>query len=65
MTPIFKKLYRTFRRGSAEMNLTSVHEVNPSMQVKDLELPWAVVQVTETFRGDCGGGQQLQLRFCL
>ena len=39
MTPIFKKLYRTFRRGSAEINLTSVHEVNPSMQVKDLELP--------------------------
>ena len=45
--------YRSSPRGSAETNLTSIREVKgsipaPAQWVKDLLLPGAVVQVTDT-----------------
>ena len=51
-------------------NLTSIYEdmdsiLNLTQCVKDLALPWAVVQVTDSawiwHDGGCGVGQKLQL----
>ena len=59
-------------RGSVETNPTRNHEVVGSILgltpwVKDLALPWAVLQVADVARTPgccgCGVGQQLQLRF--
>ena len=65
-------ILRSSHCGTAEMNPTSIHEDTGSILglaqwVQDLELPWAVVYITDVPRipccYGCGIGWQLQLQF--